>query len=160
MADHSSKSEPRRHLRRRAGRIAVLRLPPDVPVPPSGAVAPVSLEAVIRTPEETSLVRDWEDPAVAAHPEAARSGPYLAWSVPGKLDFELVGVLLELIQPLRAAGVPVLAISTFDTDWLLVDEPRGPVAEAAWRSVGIEILDHDSVGPADPPVREQGNGDL
>ncbi|MCP4794626.1 MAG: ACT domain-containing protein [Phycisphaeraceae bacterium] len=160
MADHSLRQDVTNTLRRRPGRIAVLRFPPDVPVPPLGPASGATLEAVIRTPEETSLVRDWEDPAVAARPDTARSGPYLAWSVPGKLDFELVGVLLELIRPLRAAGVPVLAISTFDTDWLLVDEARGPVAEAAWRSAGIEILDDDPVGPADPPVRERRDGDL
>ena len=142
-----------RTLRRRAGRIAVLRLPPDASAPVLGAGSPGPLEAVIRTPEETTLVRAWEDSVVANTPGAARSGPYLAWSVPGKLDFELVGVLLELIEPLRTAGVPVLAISTFDTDWILVDEERGPRAEAAWRSAGIEIIGQDPVAPTDPSDR-------
>ena len=160
MVDHSSKQDAGRTLQRRAGRIAVLRLSPQAPVPPAGDAAPGPLDAVIRTPEETTLVRAWEDPAVAASPDPGRSGPYLAWSVPGKLDFELVGVLLELIRPLREAGVPVLAISTFDTDWILVDEGRGPVAEAAWRSAGIELVDHQSGGQTDSRVRERRDGDL
>ena len=160
MVDHSSKQGVGRTLRRRAGRIAVLRLSPQAPVPPAGDAAPGPLDAVIRTPEETTLVRSWEDPAVAASPDLERSGPYLAWSVPGKLDFELVGVLLELIRPLREAGVPVLAISTFDTDWILVDEGRGLVAEAAWRSAGIELVDHQPGGQADSRVRERRDGDL
>ena len=126
-------------------------------MPPAGDAPPGPLDAVIRTPEETTLVRAWEDPAVAASPDPGRSGPYLAWSVPGKLDFELVGVLLELIRPLREAGVPVLAISTFDTDWILVDEGRGPVAEAAWRSAGIEILGPEPTGER---VRERQGNDL
>ena len=143
MPDLSSKQAPGRRLRRRTGRMAVLRLPPGVPVPPSDDVPSGPLDAVIRTPEETTLVRSWQDSAVETLPDVERSGPYRAWSVPGKLDFELVGVLLELIEPLRIAEVPVLAISTFDTDWILVAEERGEVAEAAWRSVGIEILDHE-----------------
>ena len=75
-------------------------------------------------------------------------------------SFKLVGVLLELIRPLREAGVPVLAISTFDTDWILVDEGRGPVAEAAWRSAGIELVDHQSGGQTESRVRERRDGDL
>ena len=157
MADHSSKQVAGRSLRRRVGRIAVLRLPPGASVPPDAAASSGPLEAVIRTPEETTLMRAWEDPAVASTPDAARSGPYLAWSVPGKLDFELVGVLLELIRPLREAAVPVLAISTFDTDWILVAEERGPVAEAAWRSAGIEILGPEPTGER---VRERQGNDL
>ncbi len=52
-----------------------------------------------------------------------------------------VGVLVGLIEPLRDAGVPVLAISTFDTDWILVDATRAAAAESAWIATGVELLD-------------------
>ena len=160
MTNHASTPGTGRALRRRAGRIAVLRFPPDVAVSSFADASPGPLEAVIRTPEETTLVRGWDDPTVADAPDEARSGPYLAWSVPGKLDFDLVGVLLELIRPLEAAGVPVLAISTFDTDWILVAEPHAEVAEGAWRSAGIVILERPEAGAADSEVRKRRGGDL
>jgi len=40
--------------------------------------------------------------------------------VAGPLDFNLTGILVELTNPLAQAGIPVFAISTFDTDYLLV----------------------------------------
>lgn len=68
-------------------------------------------------------------------------GPYLAWSVPGPLAPTLVGVLAGFLDPLRAASIPVLAVSTHDTDWLLVEESRAEAAEAAWTAAGIRIED-------------------
>ena len=68
-------------------------------------------------------------------------GPYRAWSVPGPLAPTLVGVLAGFLDPLREASIPVLAVSTHDTDWLLVDESRATKAEAAWKAAGIRIED-------------------
>src|SRR5947207_2330262 len=42
--------------------------------------------------------------------------------VAGTLDFSLVGVLVSLTVPLAEVGVSVFAISTFDTDYLLIRE--------------------------------------
>jgi len=40
--------------------------------------------------------------------------------VQGALDFSLVGVLSSLTAPLAQSGISVFAISTYDTDYLLV----------------------------------------
>jgi hypothetical protein len=40
--------------------------------------------------------------------------------VVGTLDFSLVGVLSSLAGPLAAAGISIFALSTYDTDYLLV----------------------------------------
>lgn len=87
------------------------------------------------TPEESSVIGPWSGVGL---------GPYRAWSVPGPLAPELVGVLAGLLDPLRAAGIPVLAVSTHDTDWLLVEEARAEAAEAAWMSAGVRIEDAES----------------
>jgi len=45
------------------------------------------------------------------------------WSllqVLGPLEFSLVGVLASLTLPLAQAGVSIFALSTYDTDYLLV----------------------------------------
>ena len=43
--------------------------------------------------------------------------------VRGPLDFSLVGILAALSAALAAAGISIFALSTFDTDYLLVKEP-------------------------------------
>ena len=42
----------------------------------------------------------------------------------------MVGVIASLAGPLAEAGIPVLVISTFDTDYLLLGESR-PNSESA-----------------------------
>jgi hypothetical protein len=44
--------------------------------------------------------------------------------VGGPLDFSLTGILSSLTIPLAQAGISVLALSTFDTDYLLVKEAQ------------------------------------
>jgi hypothetical protein len=44
--------------------------------------------------------------------------------VAGPLDFALTGILSALTTPLAEAGVSIFAISTFDTDYLLVKEAK------------------------------------
>ncbi len=56
--------------------------------------------------------------------------------VEGPLDFSLTGVLASLAGPLARAGIPIFAISTFDTDYLLVKAANLEAAIAALESVG------------------------
>lgn len=44
--------------------------------------------------------------------------------VKGPLDFSLVGILARLTGALAARNIPVFAVSTFDTDYLLVKRER------------------------------------
>ncbi len=96
-------------------RLAVCRLAPEAALPDwltwSGG-----LTAVCRTAEELSLVcRDDEVP------EGVRAERgWRAFKVEGPLDFALTGILAGLAAPLAEAGISVFAISTFDTDYLLV----------------------------------------
>ncbi len=49
------------------------------------------------------------------------------WSgfrIDGKLEFSAVGILASILRPLAAAGISVLSISTFDTDYILVRTAR------------------------------------
>ena len=42
--------------------------------------------------------------------------------IEGPLDFSLIGILASLVSPLAEAEISVFAISTYDTDYLLVRE--------------------------------------
>jgi len=54
----------------------------------------------------------------------------------GPIPFTTVGVLASLIQPLAEASISVFAISTFDTDFVLVKAADLGRAENAWRQYG------------------------
>ncbi len=88
--------------------------------------------SVTATASETSVVCG----ARGVPRKVRQQGPFLAFSVEGTLDFSLTGILARLLAPLAEASVPVFALSTFDTDWLLVPADRAPAAVEAWRRSG------------------------
>ena len=45
----------------------------------------------------------------------------------------------EILAPLVDAGVSVLGLSTFDTDWVLVPADRSADAATAWRRAGFVV---------------------
>lgn len=53
-----------------------------------------------------------------------------ALKVEGVLDFSLTGILASLANPLAEAGVSLFAISTYDTDYILVkaDDLRAAIS--------------------------------
>ena len=87
--------------------------------------------SVTRTGDEVSVV------SARAFPDARVEGPWVIFRVAGTLDFTLTGVLHRLVGPLAEADISVFAISTFDTDYILVRTGDGDRAVAAWRDSGI-----------------------
>ena len=59
--------------------------------------------------------------------------------VQGPLPFDQVGVLASLARPLAEAGVSIFAISTYDTDYLLVRKIELEAAIASLRSAGHRV---------------------
>lgn len=68
----------------------------------------------------------------------------------GPFELLLVGVLAAVLDPLRAAGVGVYAISTFDTDYVLVKDDQLAAAVDALVRAGRRVL--EPAGPSDPAV--------
>ncbi len=98
------------------GRFAVCRLAPEDTLPAWAMGArPLFVAA---TDEELSVVCPSERVPAGVRAE----GPWRALRVRGTLDFALTGVLASLAAPLAAAGISLFAISTFDTDYVLVRE--------------------------------------
>lgn len=113
--------------------LAVCRLP-------AGAASPAWLEgeafaSITRTLDETSVICR---SAVVPADVRAEAG-WRALRMAGPLDFALTGILLSLLAPLAAAGVAVFALSTFDTDYLLVREAALDDALAALTGAGHRI---------------------
>jgi hypothetical protein len=115
------------------GDFAICRLPHDAPLPVwtfGGAFF-----SITRTADELSVVCRQE--AVPAGVRCERDWRCLR--VAGTLDLSLVGVLASLVAPLADAGISVFAVSTFDTDYLLVKELDAKRAAEVLRSKGHAI---------------------
>ena len=128
-------TQPPLTIRRLEAAYAVCRLPPDSPAPPLD-VHNGDLVCVARTRRELSVVC----PEHRA-PEGARTeGPWTALEVVGPMDLSLVGVLADLTTTLADAGVAIFAISTFDTDYLLVRDADAAPAIAALSASGHRLI--------------------
>ena len=65
---------------------------------------------------------------------------FSAMRIDGALDFSLVGILADITSLLAKAYVPVFAVSTYDTDYILVDSSNLPIAVTLLKNSGYEIL--------------------
>ena len=114
--------------------LAVCRLPPDAKVP-AWASAPVPFLTISRTSEELSITT-----LQSAVPPGVRcERDYRALRVRGTLPPDLVGVLVSIAEPLAQAGLSIFAISTYDTDHVLVKARDLPAALAALRKAGHTV---------------------
>jgi len=92
---------------------AICRLAASAPIP---AWARGDFLSITRTRDELSIV--CAQPNVPAGIRCERD--WCALQVVGQLDFALTGILASLSAPLADAGISIFALSTFDTDYVLV----------------------------------------
>ena len=113
--------------------LAVCRLEARAEIP--RWVAGASFFCVTRTPAELSVVCPEE-----CVPAGITCEPgWRAFRLEGRFDFGLVGVLSSVAAPLAESGVGILAIATYDTDYVLVREPQLDLAVSALRERGHEV---------------------
>ena len=115
-------------------RLAICRFAPNDEVP--GWAWRGEIVSVTRTADELSIVCD--ESAVPAEIGPVERG-WRALRVAGTLDFALVGILARLAAPLAEAGVSIFALSTFDTDYLLVRAADLDTAIEALRAAGHAV---------------------
>ena len=123
----------KRNLLRIPGEFTICRLPANDPVPPWIQDRPFT--SITRTDDELSIVCPAAD--VPAHVHQERGWKLL--KLEGPFAFTETGVLLRLLQPLAQAKVGIVAISTFDTDYVLVKMAQLGEAEAALFAAGYLV---------------------
>jgi catechol 2,3-dioxygenase-like lactoylglutathione lyase family enzyme len=79
-----------------------------------------SFFSISRTSDELSIVCREAD--VPSDVKCERN--WTAIKVRGPLDFSLTGILASLAEPLARAGVSIFAVSTFDTDYILIKSEK------------------------------------
>ena len=90
------------------------------------------------TPDEKSLVCRTEDiPSNAT----SKDDGWTVFMIEGILDFSLIGILSGIASTLADAGIGIFAISTYNTDYILVKDENRTRAEKALRKAGYIIKD-------------------
>ncbi len=90
-----------------------------------------------KTDEESSLVCPVHSvPANAM----LRDDGWKAMRIQGVLDFSLIGILAEISTVLAEDKIGIIAISTYNTDYILVREENYEKALKALKSAGYRIL--------------------
>lgn len=120
----------RLNYRVRPGHLAVCRLDPAAPIP--AWLPDRGWSSITRTPAELSIVCE----EALVPPGVKSQGGWRQIELAGPFDFQMTGVLASILNPLAAASVPIFAISTFDTDWVLIPGEHLEKAKQALAAAG------------------------
>ncbi len=126
-------SDPQLHIDVLRETFNIHRLPADAGIP--NTVLEQGFYALVRTTDELSIV-------CAAQLSVESSETAADWRglrVRGPLDLALTGILAHLSRILAEAGVTIFAVSTFDTDYVLVPATELASAIEALRTNGVTV---------------------
>lgn len=121
-------------LRVLPGSYSVVKYAPQSPLPTG--LDRSAFSSVSRSSEELSVV--WESRLITEGYEAREDG-WKCLKVEGKLDFSLTGILASIVNPLAEARISIFALSTFDTDYVLVKEEQLSRAKEVLAQAGFAI---------------------
>lgn len=94
-----------------------------------------------KTDEERSLVCLAQDvPVNVTH----REDGWRAFGIEGELDFSLIGILARICGILAEREIGVFAVSTFNTDYILVKAEHFDSALSALADAGYQITHQES----------------
>ncbi len=113
--------------------LAVCRLKPDAEIPPW--IFNLPIWSLTRTDDELSLVI----PEDSVPLDWITERNWRIFRVDGTLDFGLTGILASIANPLAGAGISIFAISTYDTDMVLVKADHLEKAIQTFLQAGFEI---------------------
>lgn len=114
---------------------SVAKYPMELPVP-TELFEKDGFVSVTRTPDEVSVICRTE----LAPPGVSTSNGWRLLTMRGPLDFTLTGIMASVAGSLAAAGVPLFALSTYDTDHILVKSADVDRAVIALREAGHEVF--------------------
>ncbi len=121
-------------FRRLTGPYVVVRFAPDEPVPEWASKG--EFTSISRSADELSIVC----PAENLPHDVETKLHWICLKLEGPFAFSLTGVLLSFIEPLSSKGIPIFAVSTYDTDYVLVQEEWIGATLNALRNAGHQLV--------------------
>ncbi len=123
-------------LRLLEGEFTVHRFSPEAHLP--AQIFNETFFSLSRTDEEISLVCRSEITLNAQKSE----GGWSCLKVQGPLDFSLTGILAKISAALAQAEISIFALSTYNTDYILLKTARLPAARQALEKAGYVFEDY------------------
>ena len=118
------------------------KLPHELTVCKVASIADIDFDGefyfIGKTPEELSLVCPTSD---APEQTTEREDGWKGFVIQGVLDFSLIGILSKISGVLADAGIGIFAVSTYNTDYILVKAENFDKAEAELAAAGYAIID-------------------
>jgi len=116
---------------------AIVRLAPGSAIPEWATRG--EFTSISRTADELSIVCPIENLPADVSP----SHRWICLKLEGPFPFTLTGVLLSFIEPLSSQGIPIFAIATYDTDYVLIPEEWAGAALTELQNAGHELWPQD-----------------
>ncbi len=92
--------------------------------------------AVIRTDDELTIIT-----ATNLVPETVKAEhDFSCFRVTGKLEFDVIGVIAAISRVLAESEIPILSVSTYNTDYFLIANAKVDSARLSLCRAGYEIL--------------------
>ena len=113
---------------------AIVRLAPNATVPDWATRG--EFTSITRTAEELSIVCEADNLPSEVH----SSHHWICLKLEGPFPFEQTGVLLSFTEPLSSNDIPIFAISTYDTDYVLLQEDYMGNVMDILREAGHELV--------------------
>ncbi|PSB28326.1 ACT domain-containing protein [Stenomitos frigidus] len=115
---------------------AVCRLKQNEPIP---AWSLQGFFSITRTEDERSIVCSQANMSLGVQ-AIGLERDWRCFKVEGSLDFALTGILLSIAAPLAEAGIGIFAISTYETDYILVKQSNLDRAVQALSKAGHQLV--------------------
>jgi len=95
-----------------------------------------AFSSITRTSDELSIVCEEAN----IPPDTRVERGFSCLRLEGPFDFQAVGVLKSFLDPLAQSGVPIFALSTYDTDWILIQDKHWENALSVLIDAGHEMI--------------------
>jgi len=113
----------------------VCKLAPSAPIPVD--ILTWEFTVFLRTPDEVTLICPTTIAPIAVKVESG----WIALELVGPFDFGQTGILMQVAKPLAASGVAIYALSTFNTDYVLVKADKRTLAQEALQKTGHRFIE-------------------
>lgn len=135
--DRASVQRRRLKFSRVPGAFAVCRLPAEAALPAWASMG--NFFSISRTSDELSIVCH----AAQVPPGIQRDNGWACLKLHGPFPFSETGILSSFVRPLAERAIPVFAISTFDTDYVLVKNDWLDKAVEALTEAGHQAVESE-----------------
>ena len=116
------------------------KLPHELTVCKVASMADINLDSgfffIGKTDEEISLVCETRNTPAQT---LAREDGWRAFRIEGVLDFSLIGILSKITGVLAESGIGIFAVSTYNTDYILVKDENFDKAAETLAAAGYTI---------------------